>query len=230
MSEQKVSNERKKELVQMDPFQENLIKALAYAKEYRKRLLLICCALVSVILIFSGIMYSFKIAELKSSAIIAQALNEYGKLREDPVKGYLEVKDDFNLVSNKYSNTVTGKMAKVRFAKICYDASEYDKAFDLYKKSFDEFKNDESMKNFLLASLGHVSQARNKLDDAKTYFLEIENGQSILLKDEAKFALAMLYETDGDIKTSHEFYRKVVADHDNSIYKSMVESKIASWK
>jgi len=141
MSDQKVSNERKKELEQLDPFQENLIKAMAYAKEYKKQLLLILCSVVAVIMIFSGIMYSFKTAEIRSSSLVAQALNEYGKL-DDPVKGYLEVADDFNTIFEKYSNTVAGKMAKVRFAKICFDASEFDQAFDLYKAALHEFENE----------------------------------------------------------------------------------------
>ncbi len=227
MSDQKISNERKKELEQLDPFQEKLLQIMAYVKEYKKQLLMISCAIVAIIMIFSGVMYSFKKAEMNASILVAQTLNEYAKF-DDPVKGYLEVEDDFKVIFDKYANTVAGKMARFRFAKICYDASELDRAFDLYKTSLDEFKSDESMKNLILASLGYVSQARQKLDMATAYFLEIEKGQSMLLKDEARFALAILYEKAGDMSTSQKFYQKVVDAHEQSIYKPLAESKLAS--
>ncbi len=52
MADNKVSNERRRELEQLDPFQENLIKAMALITEYKKQLILIVGAFVLVIAIF----------------------------------------------------------------------------------------------------------------------------------------------------------------------------------
>lgn len=229
MSEQRVSNERKKELEQLDPFQENLLKVITYAKEYKKQLILIAAALVLVAVVFSGIMYSFQKSENTAGILVSQALSKYAKA-DDPDKGYLEVKDDFQIIFTDYANTTAGKMAKVRFAKICYDASKFDPSYQYYKESLEIFKNKALMENFLLASLGHVSLARKEFEDAKKYFLQIEKGKSDLLKDEARFALAMLDEAADNTADSKKMYEKIVMDFENSMYKPIAKSKMDEIK
>jgi len=229
MADQNVSNERKKELEQIDPFQESLLKALAYAGENKKPIFLILGAIVVVGVIFSGIMFSFKKSENTASDLVSKAVAKYSQAI-DPAKGFETVKGDFETVFSDYSNTSAGKIARVKFAKICFDAGQYDRAFELYKEALDEFKNDSGMKNFLLSSLGHVSQAKNDLDKAKSYFLQIETGNSNLLKDDARFALAGLYEISNDMESSLKMYEKIVNDHENSIYRGIAESKISGAK
>ncbi len=229
MAEQGVSNERRKELEQIDPFQENLLRTLVLLKKNKKQFLLILGAIIGVIVIFSGIMFSFKKSENIASDLVAKAVITYGKAN-DPIKGFDATKDDFETVFTDYSNTSAGRMGRVKFAKICFDAGEYDRAFELYQEALEIFKNEAGMKNFLLASLGHVSQARNEVDKAKSYFLQIETGPSDLLKDEARFALAGIYEASNDMESSLKMYKKIVNDHENSIYRSIAESKIKEVK
>jgi len=229
MAEQGVSNERRKELEQIDPFQEKFLKTLAYIRDNRNQFLLILGAIILVIVIFAGIMFSFKKSENIASDLVAKAVIAYGKAN-DPVKGFQAVKDDFEAVFADYSNTSAGRMGKVKFAKICFDAGEYDRAFELYQAGLEMFKNEAGMKNFLLASLGHVCQEKNEIDKATAYFLEIEKGSSDLLKDEARFALAGIYEASNDQESSLKMYEKIVKDHENSIYRSIAESKIAGVK
>jgi predicted negative regulator of RcsB-dependent stress response len=225
MAERGVSNERRKELEQIDPFQANLLKTLAYVKENQKQFWLILGGIILVIVIFSGIMFSFKKSESTASDMVARAVITYAKAN-DPVKGFDAVTDDFETVFAEYSNTSAGRMGKVKFAKICFDAGEYDRALALYKEALEMFEDEAGMKNFLLASLGHVSQARKDVDAAKKYFLEIETGASDLLKDEARFALAGIYEDANDAASSLKMYEKIVNDHENSIYRNIAESKI----
>ena len=190
MANQSVSNERKKELEQMDPFQENLIKSMAYAKAHKKPILLAIAAVVIVVATFSGIMVSFERSENKASYLVAKAVDRYSKA-EDPVKGYDAVKDDFQAVLSDYANTSSGKTALVKFAKICADAGEVDEAVQLYERALDAFDDRAGIQNFLLASLGHHYQQKNEPDKAKSYFIQIESGSSDLVKDEARFALAV---------------------------------------
>ena len=81
----KISRERKKELEQLDPFQENLLKVMAYVKEFKKQLILIGGAVVLVALVFSGIMYSFQKAENTAGVLVTEALKKYTKTN-DPEK------------------------------------------------------------------------------------------------------------------------------------------------
>ncbi|MCF6247352.1 MAG: tetratricopeptide repeat protein [Desulfobacula sp.] len=225
MAEQGVSNERKKELEQLDPFQQNLIKALASIKEYKKQVGLIAGAVVLIIIVFSGIMYSFGKAENKASYLMSQALTKYVKVN-DPIKGFVEVKEDFALIFTDYANTAAGKLARVEYAKICYDASKFDQSYQYYKEALELFSGQALMENFILVSLGHVSLARNDVESAKKYFNRVENAKIDLLKDEARFALAMLDETGGNVADSKKMYEKIVSDHAGSIYYPVAKSKI----
>ena len=55
MSDQKVSNERRRELTQIDPFQASLLKAMDYAKEYKKQLIFIAGAVVLVAVVVASV-------------------------------------------------------------------------------------------------------------------------------------------------------------------------------
>jgi len=225
MADQKVSNERKKELEQLDPFQENLLKTMGYIKEYKKQLTLIAGAIVLVVVVFSGIMYSFQKAENSAAELVNQTFIKYAEIN-DPDKGYLETKNDFQTVFAEYSNTNSGRLAKVQFAKICYEAGKFDESYTYYEQALEIFKNDALMENFLLAALGHVCLAKNEFEKAKKYFSQIENGKSDLLKDEARYSLAMLYEKAGNRAESKQMYEKIVSDYDRSMYTPVAQSKI----
>lgn len=221
----KISRERKKELEQLDPFQENLLKVMAHVKEFKKQLILIGCAIVLVVLVFSGIMYSFQRAENTAGVLVTEALAKYAKAN-DPEKGYLETEADFKVILSEYANTNAGRLAKVKFAKICYDASKFDQSYEFYKESLQTFQKDELIKNFLFASIGHVCIARKEFGEAKGYFLKIEEGKTGLLKDEAKFSLAMLDEISGNAGESKKMYEKIVTEHENSMYMPIAKGKI----
>ncbi len=225
MADHKVSSERKKELEKLDPFQENLLKAAALLKAYKRQLILIAGAIVLVAAVFSGIMYSFKTAENKAAGLVSQALNTYAKAN-DPDKGYLETQGDFETVFTEYANTIAGKQARLKFAKICYDAAKFDQSYALYKESLEVFKKDALMVNFIRASLGHVCLARQEFDEAKKYFLQIEEGKTNLLRDEAGYALAMLYEAQNEPDLGKKMYERIVTEHENSMYLPIAKSKI----
>jgi len=221
----KISRERKKELEQLDPFQENLLKAMAFVKEFKKQLILIGGAVVLVAFIFSGIMYSFQKAENTADIMVTEALQKYAKA-DDPEKGYLEIEPDLKKVFTEYANTNAGRLAKVQFARICFEASKFDESYQYYKEALEVFEKDELIKNFILASLGHVCIARKEMDEAKDYFLKIEKGKTALLKDEAKFSLAMLDEASGNTAESKKMYEKILAEHENSMYTAIAKGKI----
>ena len=225
MAEQKVSNERKKELEQIDPFQAGLIKTIAYTKEYKKQLLVMAGAFVLVAVVFSSVMYSFQKAENSAAVLASQAQAKYDKAN-DPEKGYIEVENDFKTIFADFPNTAAGEQSLVQFAKISYEASKFDQSYKYYKKALEVFKNDVLMENFLLSALGNVCLVRKDFDEAKKYFMQIKQGKSEILKDEAQFTLAMLYELDNNSAESKKMYEEIVAEYENSMYFPIAKSKI----
>lgn len=230
MAGQGVSNERRKELEQMDPFQAALVKGLSYASEHKKKIGLVIGAVVIVCVVFSTIMYSFKRSEIQASKLSAKAVAQYAKLyaeHKDPKKGYAAVQKDFQSVLDEYSNTSAGKMAMVSFAKICFDAGEYDRAYGLYAKALAAMGDDAGMENFLLSALGNLSRIKKDLKKAKSYYLRIEKGESELLKDEARFSLALIYEAENDTAASLRMYEKIVNENENSMYSAIAQAKVS---
>lgn len=229
MANQKVSNERKRELEQMDPFQEKLLKGLAFARQYRKQLMIIGASLLVMIIIFSSVIYSFKAAETRASFLVTLAEKKYAG-ETDPVKGYAAVKSDFNAIFEEYANTTAGKAARVKFANICFTASDYDTALIHFKAALDAFDSDPAMKNILLSSLGHTRIAQGKNGEAETYFKQILDSQSGILKDEARFTLALLSEKNNADDSSRAFLQEIVDEHPDSIYLSIAQNKLNASK
>ncbi len=226
MAAQRVSNERKKELRQLDPLQRNILKAMDFARYYKKQLLYISGAVVVVAIVFAGILTSFKRSEDSASDQVAKAMSAYRNLAEDPDAAYAAVKDDFQNVLTDYGNTDAGRMALVRFAGICMEAGQYDEAEKWFEKAYDVLGDQAGLGNFLLSSLGHVQLAKNNPDAAESYFLRIETNESDLLKDEARFILAKIYETRREDSKSRKMYDLIAREHGNSIYAGLAQSRV----
>lgn len=224
MAAQRISNERKKELRQLDPLQRNIFRAMDYAGIYKKQLLYISGAVVVVVIVFAGILTSFKRSENSASDRVAKAMTVYRNLAEDPDAAYAAVKDDFQTVLTDYGNTDAGRMALVRFAGICMEAGQYDEAEKWFEKAYEVLGDQAGLGNFLLSSLGHVQLAKNNPDAAESYFLRIETGESDLLKDEARFILAKIYETRQESSKSRKMYDLIAREHGASIYAGLAQS------
>lgn len=226
MATQRVSNERKKELRQMDPLQRNLFKAMAFAGTYKKQLLYAAGAVVVVGLVFAGVFTSFKRSENIASDRVAQAVVQYRTLSDNPQAAYQAVKDDFQTVLADYSNTDAGRMALIRFAGICMEAGQFDEAEKWFEKALEVFGDQAGLRNFLLSSLGHVHLAENDLDQAESYFMQIETGGSDLLRDEARFILAKIYEAREDGSGTRKMVDLIAQEHGNSIYADLAQSMV----
>lgn len=229
MANQGVSNERKKELTQMDPFQAGLTKSIEWASAHKKQLMIAAGALVGVVVVFSVIMFSFKQSEIKASELAAQAYEKYEEQYSqdrDARKGYDAVKDDFQTLFDEYPNTSAGRMALINFGKICFKAKDYDQAYDLYSRALSTVGDQAGVKNFLLCTMGTICELKNDMEQAKSYYLRVEKGASNLLKDDARFALALIYEKLNDTVAGRQMYEKIVQSRGTSMYKAIAQARI----
>ncbi|MCK5310538.1 MAG: tetratricopeptide repeat protein [Desulfobacteraceae bacterium] len=223
--QQRVSNERRKELEELDPFQENLLKAIDYIKTYKKQLILIALGFAAVIVIFSVVIFNIKSSESKASLLLNETLIEYSKIK-DSKEGFLAIESNFSKLFEDYSNTAAGKMAKIKFAKICYDAADYKKAYEYYKKALSDYKSDPAIESLILSSLGRTCLALDNFKEAEAYFVKITKKNDAILKDEALYNLGMIAEKTGDKTASHDFYKKIILDYPDSIYKALAQNKL----
>jgi len=223
--QQRVSNERKKELEELDPFQENFLKALEYIKTYKKQLILIGLGFVSVIIIFSIVIFNIKSSDNKASQLLNESLKEYAKIA-DPKEGLLAIENSFSKIFEDYSNTAAGKMAKINFAKICYNAADYKKSYEFYKKALSDYKGDSAMESLILSSLGQTCIALDDFKQAESYFIKITEKNNALLKDEALYHLGMIAGKTENKTAGNEFYKQIIEEHPESLYKALAQAKL----
>ncbi len=222
-----VSNERRKELAQNDPFQEFLLKTMGYAKANAKMLGLMAGAVVVVVVIFSTIIVGFQKSENTAATLYGMVLRQYQMEATDPVKAHGAVKADMAVLMDEYANTSAGRMALVKFGRISLDAGKYDQAETYFKKALDELKNEAGLENFILSSLGHVKLAQKDDAGAKTWFTKVLESDSDLLKDEARFILAGLAEKANDSAGARKLYQGLLENNENSIFTQIAEGKVA---
>ncbi|NWH05491.1 tetratricopeptide repeat protein [Desulfobacter latus] len=229
MANQGVSNERKKELAQIDPFQAALIKSVEWASAHKKMLIISTGALFGLGVVFSIIMFNFKQSEIKASELAAKAYKHYEEQYsrdQDARKGYDTVKDDFQTLFDEYPNTSAGRRALINFGKICFEAGNYDQAYDLYARALSTVADQVGVKDFLLCTMGTICELNDDIEQAKSYYLRVEKGGSTLLKDDARFALALIYEKLNDTAAGRRMYEKIAESRGNSMYKPIAQARI----
>ncbi len=220
----KISNARRKELEQPDPILEALQRWANTVIQYKKQVAMVLGAIVAVVVVFSATLYSIGRSEDKASEFLTQVLSNYSDT--DPVKGYETVKDDVAEFISSYPNTAASAQARVRFAKIAFDAGKFEEAHGMYLGALDKFKGDKAMESLLFSSLGRTSLALGKMDEAETWFRKIVTAKGSMLKGEALFNLGLILADRGDSEQSQELLQEVVKDHGDSIYAPMAKARI----
>jgi tetratricopeptide (TPR) repeat protein len=220
---------RKKLLKEPDEFITFSGKLIRFAMTYKTHLTYAITAAVALIVIISGYRFFSIRSESKALALLDQAVATYqtAMQTQDANEAYGMVTEDFQIILDQYRGKRGGKLARVIFANICYDAGEYGKAIDLYKASLRSFENHPMIHNLILSGLGY---AYEQLDDnqlAASYFEQITASDEQILRDEALFNLGMLYDKLGDRQKSADAFQQIVSGHPDSIYIDIVKERSA---
>ena len=131
------------------------------------------------------------------------------------------------LILDKYSEKNAGKLARIIYANICYNAGNADKAIELYDKAIQEVENDASFKNLVLSGLAYAHEAKKDYKTAIRYFETIANGNDPLMKDEAFFNLGRLYAETGEGEKSMNAFKTIVSDYTDSLYLELAKERVA---
>jgi len=225
----KVKISRKQLLNEPDEFITFSSKLLKFIIDHKSQITITVSVIFCCILAFSGWKYFSNKAEDKAAISLDRNITRYEsvKVKEGANKAYLEVEKDFQLLLKKYSGKHGGKLARVIFANICYNAEKPDEAIALYKKSLKDFNDKPFIKNLILNSLGYAYEKKGDYAGAIQYFEMTALGPQPDLKNEAWYNLGRLYSREGDIEKSSKAYSKIVSDFKNSIYFDLVKEKLA---
>ena len=223
---------RKQLLKEPDEFITFTGKAITFVSGYQNQIFYALAAIVAIALVFFGYRFFAQRAESKAFSILGQTQSKYETLKGTSSAGeaYSQVSEAFQNIIKKYGDNAGGKLARVIYANICYDAAQYDKAIALYKQSLNDFKDDKMVYYLILNSLGYAYQQVDDAQNAVTYFEKAASATDSQISEEALFNLGLIYEKLGASDKSQQALQKILNDHPSSIYYNMVEEKLATLK
>ncbi len=219
---------RKQLLKEPDEFITLTGKIIRFIKKYQTPILGVTCGIFVAILLMIGLKAYFKLSETKAFALLDRSMAEYElSLKSNgPQKAYHDVQKNFETIIDEYSGRNGGKIAKVVYANICYNAGDFTKAVKLYVKALADFDNDSFIKNSILSSLGHAYEKAGDYKSAAGYFEKVAAVEAASMKDEALFNLGGIYLQIGDKVQSTGSFKKIMTDHVDSMYIDIVNEKI----
>lgn len=228
MVKKRVSRTRKRELEQPDEFITFSQQMLELATKHKFHLSIALGAVVVLSITVAGILYFENRAENTAFFLLGQGLNKYQATVQSSgsEQAYLDVAGDFDLIMQKYSGKVGGKLARIFWANMCFNAGKYDKAIALYNASLSDFGDNQFLKNIVLNSLAYAYEAVGDHAKAAAHFEMLASAADYSMKDEALFNLAQIYAASGNYEQSSSAFKQIVSDHDDSIYLEIAKERI----
>ncbi len=229
MAKQRVSRSRKRDLAEPDEFITFWTKLFSFIAKYPLYIGGALGAVLAVVVAAAGIHYFSIRAEENAFALLDQGMVKYeAALKSNgPEKAYTEVKKDFQQVLDKYSSRDIGHITRIVFANICYNAGEYDTAIRLYKESLQHVADNPFYKYLLVSNLGYSYEEKKDFQTAAQYFEQLVAAPDLSIKDEALFNLGGIYAALGEQNKSLEAFKKIISDHNASMYIEIVAEKVA---
>jgi len=223
---------RKQLLKEPDEFITFTGKAIAFVTGYQKQISYTLCAIVAIALILFGYRLFAQRAETKAFSILGQTQSKYETLKKtsSATEAYSQVSEAFQSIIKKYGGNAGGKLARVIYANISYDARQYEKAIALYKQSLNDFKDDKLVYNLVLSNLGYAYQHVEDEQNAAAYFEKAASATDSPIREEALFNLGLMYEKLGETAKSRQTLQEILNNHPDSIYFDMVAENLNALK
>ena len=220
---------RKELLKEPDEFMTLTGKLIGFAVDHKTPLTYGLGIILALVIIFSGVRFFSIRAEDKASAMLDQSMIEYNSLKaqKKPGEVYSAVSGSFQNILQKYDGKDSGKLARLIFANICYEAGKYEQAINLYNTSLKDFETHPMIHSQILSSLGYAYEQQKEYSTAVSYFEKISSAPGQILRDDALYHLGRLYNKLGQPEKSKEVYQKILSDHPDFIYIDMVKENIS---
>ena len=214
----RVSLARKRELEKPDAVLSFLQQASLWLSTNKQQATIAAGAVLAVIIFVAVGTYVYSQAKEKAFNRLTRIM----QVTPDPSGAAASTAEEYKQLNKKYSHTTAGKIAGLKYADACYQAGDYENAITSYQKALSDFKNTPFFKIMALNGLGYSYESSGKYDQAITAFKKILDDPKASIKDETLFNLGRLYERQGDLKSSRGMFDRILADHPDSFYATLV--------
>ncbi len=220
---------RKELLKEPDEFLTLTAKAIGLAREYQTQLTWALGIIVLLAVVLSGFRLYLIRSESNASALLDRSVDKYlqAKGSADAQAAYRAVAADFDLLLDKYGSRQSGKLARLVYANICYEAGKYRQAIELYTTALGDFQEWPMITGQILASLGYACEQLQDTAGAIGYFERLAAAPEAYLKGEALYHLGWLYDKQGQTEKSRQMFARILADYPDFIYIDLVKERMA---
>ncbi|MFP4347302.1 MAG: tetratricopeptide repeat protein [Thermodesulfobacteriota bacterium] len=220
---------RKQLLKEPDEFLTFTQSLMRYVLEHRVQIAAGLGVLFAIVIVVSGVLYFSEKAENRAFTMMNSAMEKYNALSEEegPEKAYQAVNEEFQTILEKYGDKDGGKLARIAYGDIAFEAGAYDRAIELYERALRDADSYPSLKNFILAGLAYSYEGNGDLASAVRYFEMITAGTTPLMKAEAFFNLGRIYAETGNPEKSAQAYETLIAEYPDATYIDLVKERVA---
>ncbi|MGD2097178.1 MAG: tetratricopeptide repeat protein [Desulfobacterales bacterium] len=221
---------RKELLKKPDEFITLTGKTIAIARDYQNHITYTLLAIVAIGLIFLGYRFFAQRAETKAFSMLqkAQSVYQQQKAASSAKEAYNKVSPVFQDIIKKYGGKAGGKLARVIYANISYEAGQYENAAALYKQSLNDFQDNSAVYNLILNSLGYAYLQMKDTQNAAVYFELAAKQTDSLVREDALFNLGWVYQNMGEAAKSQQTLEQILDDYPDSLYFDMVQEELSA--
>ncbi len=219
---------RKELLKKPDEFITVTARVLQWAAKRKKQLVYSLVAVVGLALLVATYQFAASRSERTAFRLLAENLAKYEDLRseQDPEKAYEAVSEKFQRLINQYGGNDGGRLTRVAYANICFEAGRYQEAIDLYERALSDFEGQPLIRNLILSGLGYAHEQLKDFETAVKFFDRLAHDPKVLMPDAAWFNLGCLYAELGETEKSRQAFQKILSDYRDSMYYEMVKERL----
>jgi tetratricopeptide (TPR) repeat protein len=219
---------RKELLKEPDQFITFSGRMIAFGKRYRRPLTYAAVAAACVLVVFTGARYFIARAENQAFSLLDQYTARYrmALAEKSPEKAWEDVQAGFEGLIADYGSRAGGKLARIRYADICYAAGRTDQAIPLYEKALEDFGAEPFYRALMLNSLGYAHARKGDWEAAAKYLLQVADLPEAPLRDKALFVLAGIYAAQGRSAEAKSAYRRLLDEFSDSSYAAVARERV----
>jgi len=221
---------RKQLLKKPDEFLSFSGKLLATIIKYKVYAVSMLIGLLAVVMLISGINYMGNRAENEAFVLLKKGMADYDKTLagDGPGKAYQVVSKQFQALLEDYAKNDGGRLARIVYAGMAYDAGDFDTAIALYQGALDDIGTYPGLKPFIISGLGRTYVAKQEYALAARQFETIIHGDDPVLKEDAYLNLGLIYDRMGKTEKRSEILSQFIAEYPDSTFVGMVKEKLAN--
>ncbi|MBL0714917.1 MAG: tetratricopeptide repeat protein [Desulfosarcina sp.] len=228
MSQKRISRARKRDLEKPDEFISVTTAFIQKMTQYRTPLIIGIIVVFASLTAFSAVRYFSRQAENRAFQLLSANLQTYqDAARAGSSRQALDqVKPQFESLLADYGNRDGGKLARLVFADLNYQAGNHDDAIANYEQALKVLPEGHFASGSALSGLGYAYVAAGKMDKAVACFEKIVDGNHPRLKTDALYQLGRLYGEQGQPARQKEMYQRLLDEAPEFVYADLIKREL----